>query len=173
MVLFQLGFVLMVIPLAYYHYDVRNKRSAAGCSRTRCLSSGDSVDATEPALHRAFNLTSRWALPIYFLHYICISWPLAVRYYLGPDGTYPIFDWMGAGPAFLAGSVAVAGLLGLAIVLENGWPRSCIPSCSKRRPNCHSNCPSRRRQSSMASKLSRRLSTMASHRRLSLSIPVV
>jgi uncharacterized membrane protein len=172
MVLVQLGFVLVVIPLAYYHYDVRNKLPAAG-SRTRSLSSGDSVDATEPVLHRAFYLTSRWALPIYFLHYICISWPLAVRYYLGPDGTYPIFDWMGAGPAFLAGSVAVAGLLGLAFVLENGWPRSCSPSCSKRRPNCHSNSGSRRRQRSMASRLSRRLSTLESHRRLSLTFPVV
>jgi uncharacterized membrane protein len=175
MVLVQLGFVLVVIPLAYYHFDVRNRFSATGERRRRSLSKeggGSSMDAGEPLLHRVFNLTSRWALPIYFLHYICISWPLAVRYYVGRDGTYPIFDWMGAGPAFLAGLVAVAGLLGLALLLENGWPRSCV-QCPRAHRSCRSRSPHRRRQSSMAARLSRRLSTMASHRRLSLTIPVV
>jgi uncharacterized membrane protein len=111
MILIQLGFVLVMISLTYRHYDVKHKLSTTA-SNTR-----DGPE--EPILHRVFYLTSRWALPIYCLHYILLAWPLAARYYLW-DGTYPMCDWMEASSALLAGLVALACLLGLAVLFENG-----------------------------------------------------
>jgi uncharacterized membrane protein len=132
MVLVQMGYILVVIPVAFYYYDVRNKVSTTVSSKE-----SGAMDAGEPLLHRVLYLTSRWALPIYFLHYICIGWPLAVHAYLR-DGRYPIFDWMDAGPALLAGLVAVVGLLGLMAMLENASPRACL-----RLPKLHRSCRSR------------------------------
>jgi hypothetical protein len=54
------------------------------------------------------------------------------------DRRYPIFGWMNAGPAHLAGLVAVVGLLGLMALLENTSPRACL--CL---PKLHRRCRSR------------------------------
>jgi uncharacterized membrane protein len=141
MVLIQLGFVLLAIPIAYLHYDVRHGSSTTASSNRR-----GSTDAGESILHNVLYLTSRWALPIYFFHYLCIAWPLAAHYYLR-DGTYPIFDWMEAGSALLAGLVALVVLLGTAALLENVSPRSCLHlsemhrSCRSRPADQHKQQP--------------------------------
>jgi uncharacterized membrane protein len=123
MVLIQVGVCLVVIPLLYRRYDVRNEASPPPAGSRR-------LGGEEPILHRVFYLTSRWALPIYFLHYVCLAWPLAAHYYLW-DGTYPICGWMEAGSALLAGLVAVVFLLGLAASFENKCLTACLHHSKK------------------------------------------
>ncbi|MDQ1257526.1 MAG: hypothetical protein QG656_2132, partial [Candidatus Hydrogenedentes bacterium] len=89
MVLFQLGMALVFIFVLYYLYDIREShRQKTGI----CAS--------------FFMYISRSSLTFYFFHYMTIGWPLAALYVI--SGKYRVFDLMGAWPAFVCGSTAVA-----------------------------------------------------------------
>jgi uncharacterized membrane protein len=175
MVLIQVGVVLAVIPLSYYYFDVLPST----------LRNGESGCCYGGAVQGLLLRTSRWALPVYFAHYLLVSWPLAIRYYWVGDGSYLIFQWMDAPSALGAGMIAVALILTAITAAEEGWssvtllilggrasrgwwsrPANCRGSLTRTGPNSTPRTPQ--------SRLSRRLSTVASRhsRRLSLVIPV-
>jgi uncharacterized membrane protein len=170
MVLIQVGVVLTVIPLSYYYFDVlpSTLRNSSG----GCWSSGAGV---KNLLLR----TSRWALPVYFAHYLLVSWPLAVRYYWVGDGSFPIFSWMGATSALAAGLIAVALILTVITVAEEGLSPVVLSLFGYRaslfsRAGSEDSSVSRSTSRISQSQLSRRLSLAASRHslRLSLVIPV-
>jgi len=87
----QLGVSVVIIFSLYYIYDMRG---------THNRKIGMFADV--------FTYTSRSSLTFYFLHYLCIGWPLALIYiFTGKDGLYNL---MGSLPAFFCGLAAV-GLL--------------------------------------------------------------
>jgi surface polysaccharide O-acyltransferase-like enzyme len=91
----QLGVALVLFALLFFYFDGRDGLTPIG-----------------GWLVNWYKRMSRFSLTVYFLHYLVISWPLWIIYFL--TGHYPAQDLMGAIPALLLGLAAVAlFLLGL------------------------------------------------------------
>ena len=100
MVYLQMGEALVLFALLYFYYDGRENT----VPRTGMFAAW-------------FKRMSRHSLTVYFIHYPLISWPLWIIYLF--TGRYLEMDLMGALPAFLLGSAAVA----LFLVCLKAWER--------------------------------------------------
>lgn len=97
----QTGVTLVLFSLLYYYYDIREKSR----QQTSLIVSW-------------YQRMSRYSLTVYFYHWLLITWPLWIIYFL--TGKFLAQDIMGSFPTLLLGFTVIA----LVLVLLKAWDHS-------------------------------------------------